>query len=284
MQLRYACGFTDGAPMNSAFQQNTPLNRTPGTSLHRQLFLVLRDQIMRGAYAPGALLPNEDQLCAQFGVSRITVRRALSDLEVLDLLEKRQGSGTFVSPRLPPVRAPATLGFIGQQQQMSNDTTVTVLSFEAEIAVPPDIGQQLELLPGATALHVVRLRKQSDVPVMVTDAWIPSHLGVAITKKQLQHEALFELLIKQGVRFDRVVQETTAVAATPAYAGLLQTEVGQPLLKLTRILYDQERRPVQHLSVHVSPERSRILMDMSIEALDTMATGSIVHDMRGALA
>ncbi|MBV6322432.1 GntR family transcriptional regulator [Duganella violaceipulchra] len=134
--------------------------------------------------------------------SRITVHRALSDLEALDLLEKRQGSGTFVSPRLPPARAPATLGFIGQQQQVSSETTVTVLSFEAEVTVPPDIGHQLELRPEATALHVMRLRRQSDMPVMVTDAWIPSHLGVAITKKQLQHQALFELLIEQGVRFD----------------------------------------------------------------------------------
>ncbi|WP_369698890.1 UTRA domain-containing protein [Duganella violaceipulchra] len=65
------------------------------------------------------------------------------------------------------------------------------------------------------------------------------------------------------------MQETTAVAATPAYAVLLQTEVGQPLLKLTRILYDRERCPVQHLSVHMLPERSRILMDVSVEALDS---------------
>lgn len=264
--------------MNPASPAKAPLTRTPGTSLHRQLFLVLRDQIMGGVYAPGALLPKEDELCAEFGVSRITVRRALSDLEALDLLEKRQGSGTFVSPHLPPVRVPATLGFIKQLELVSSETTLTVLSFDATAQPPRDIVHQLDLTEGATALHVVRLRKSGRAPVMVTDAWVPSELGASITRKQLQQRALFELLMEQGVRFDRVVQEITAVAATPAYAGLLQTEVGQPLLKLTRVIYDKERRPLQYLSVQISPERSRLLMDMSIEVLDTLATGSIVHD------
>jgi GntR family transcriptional regulator len=264
--------------MNPASPAKAPLTRTPGTSLHRQLFLVLRDQILGGVYAPGALLPKEDEMCAEFGVSRITVRRALSDLEALDLLEKRQGSGTFVSPHLPPVRVPATLGFIKQLELVSSETTLTVLSFDATAQPPRDIVHQLDLPEGATALHVVRLRKSGRAPVMVTDAWVPSQLGASITRKQLQQRALFELLMEQGVRFDRVVQEITAVAATPAYAGLLQTEVGQPLLKLTRVIYDKERRPLQYLSVHISPERSRLLMDMSIEVLDTLATGSIVHD------
>lgn len=270
--------FIASAFMNPASPAKAPLTRTPGTSLHRQLFLVLRDQIMGGVYAPGALLPKEDELCAAFGVSRITVRRALSDLEALALLEKRQGSGTFVSPHLPPVRLPATLGFVKQLELVSNETTVTVLSFDATAQPPRDIAHQLDLTEGATALHVVRLRKSGRAPVMVTDAWVPSQLGASITRKQLQQRALFELLMEQGARFDRVVQEITAVAATPAYAGLLQTEVGQPLLKLTRVIYDKERRPLQYLSVHISPERSRLLMDMSIEVLDTLATGSIVHD------
>lgn len=49
-------------------------------------------------------------------------------------------------------------------------------------------------------------------------------------------------------------------------------------LKPTRIIYDQQQRPVQQLCVNMAPERSRILMDMSIDAVDTLATGSIVHD------
>ncbi|MCU4119070.1 winged helix-turn-helix domain-containing protein [Variovorax sp. N23] len=72
------------------------LRRTPGTALHRQLFVVLRDHIAQGVYPLGSLIPAEDALCAQFDVSRITVRRAVADLEQLGLVEKLPGRGTFV--------------------------------------------------------------------------------------------------------------------------------------------------------------------------------------------
>src|SRR6201996_3078361 len=70
-----------------------------GVPLHRQLFLVLHDEIARGAIAPGDALPTEQSLCDQFGVSRITVRRALADLAEQGYIERRQGVGSFVSRR-----------------------------------------------------------------------------------------------------------------------------------------------------------------------------------------
>jgi hypothetical protein len=53
----------------------------------------------------------------------------------------------------------------------------------------------------------------------------------------------------------------------------------KPLVKLTRLRHDVKRRPVQHLTVHISPERSRLLMDVSIDAVNTLASGSIFHDL-----
>src|ERR1700734_274900 len=72
-----------------------------GVPLHRQLFLVLHDEIARGAIAPGDALPTEQSLCDQFGVSRITVRRALADLAEQGYIERRQGVGSFVRQHAP---------------------------------------------------------------------------------------------------------------------------------------------------------------------------------------
>ena len=74
-----------------------------GVPLHRQLFLVLHDEIARGALRRVNSLPTEQALCDQFGVSRITVRRALADLADAGLIERRQGVGSFVRDR-PPSR------------------------------------------------------------------------------------------------------------------------------------------------------------------------------------
>ena len=73
-----------------------PVALIAGVPLHRQLFLVLHDEIARGAIPAGDPLPTEQELCDQFGVSRITVRRALADLADQGFITRRQGVGSFV--------------------------------------------------------------------------------------------------------------------------------------------------------------------------------------------
>src|SRR5262245_35412097 len=81
------------------------LTRRLGASLHHQIFLVLRDQILSGRFGAAELLPTEDDLTRLFGVSRITVRTALARLESSGLIRRRQGVGTFVKHRAPkPIR------------------------------------------------------------------------------------------------------------------------------------------------------------------------------------
>jgi GntR family transcriptional regulator len=269
--------------MNQQVKTRIALTRSPGTSLHRQLYVILRDQILRGLYAPGAAIPNEDALCAEFGVSRITVRRAVADLETSGILIKRHGRGTFVSEQLPPARPSATLGLLDSLRKSAVETQVEVLNVET--AEPPsDIARQLDLVAGVAAIHAVRLRRRGTTPVMVTEAWVPEAIGRDVTRRELQKHALYEILTAQGVRFGRVVQEITAIAASPFYARLLNTELAAPLVKLTRLLYDVKRRPVQHLTVYISPERSRLLMDVSIDTVNTLAAGSIFHDVGSKLA
>jgi GntR family transcriptional regulator len=256
----------------------TVLRREPGTALHRQLFMVLRDQITRGLYNPGDLIPKEDELGSRFGVSRITVRRAVSDLEQLGLVEKQPGRGTFVRVDHRLARPAATLSMIESLSKQARDTDVQVLQVEI-LQAPPTIAAQLQLRNTERAVHASRLRSAHGTPLMVTDAWVPEHIGKHVTASGLKKRALFEILLAEGIRFGRVVQEVTAVAADPYHAGLLQTDVGAPLLRLTRLIYDQDRKPVQHLTVHVTSQRSRILMDISAEAINTLGAGHIMHDM-----
>jgi len=264
--------------MNNQAKSDIALARSPGTSLHRQLFVILRDQILRGLYPAGTAIPNEDALCNEFGVSRITVRRAVADLEASGFLIKRHGRGTFVSDKPPPARPSATLGLLDSLKKTDVETQAEVL--DVETAEPPaDIARQLDMIAGVAAIHAVRLRRRAGTPVMVTEAWVPETIGHAVTRRELQKRALYEILISQGVRFGRVVQEITAVAADPFYARLLNAELAAPLVKITRLLYDVKRRPVQHLTVHISPERSRLLMDVSIDTVNTLAAGSIFHDI-----
>ncbi len=107
--------------MNSSLSS---LRKDPGTALHRQLFMVLRDQISQGVYSDGDLIPKEQDLCSRFGVSRITVRRAISDLEQLGFVEKRPGLGTFVRTVARSSRPQATLGLIDSLTKTARETDV----------------------------------------------------------------------------------------------------------------------------------------------------------------
>lgn len=226
----------------------------------------------------GALIPTEEKLCEMFGVSRITVRRAVSDLEQLGVVEKQPGRGTFVkeTPRQP--RQQPSLGFIDSLSKQARETEVKVLEVSVGQA-PARIASQLGLADGEQAVHAVRLRSAQGLPLMVTDAWVPERVGSHITAAALKKKALFEILLAEGVKFGRVVQEVTAVSADPTYAGLLKTDVGVPLLRMVRLIYDRKRQPVQHLTIHVTAERSRILMDVPADAVNTTGAGQIVHDI-----
>ena len=118
-----------------------------------------------------------------------------------------------------------------------------------------------QVAPGEKAVHALRLRSIDGTPVMLTDAWVPARLGKQVTAATLRKQALYEILLAQGVKFGRVIQEITAEVSDPVRARLMQTEVGMPLLKIVRVIHDPEARPVQYITVTMTPERSRILME-----------------------
>jgi GntR family transcriptional regulator len=265
-------------PSNDLLKVDAPVPRARGTSLHRQLFVVLRDEILRGMY-PSGLVPKEETLCERFAVSRITVRRALADLAAEGLVERRHGLGTFVcEDRLPMARERPSLSLIDSLRQAATDTQVQVLQVE-QAEAPPDVASMLQLVPGEKAVHALRLRSIEDTPVMLTDAWVPARFGRHVTASSLRKQALYEILLAQGVKFGRVIQEITTQVCDPLHARLMKTEVGMPLLKVVRVIHDQESRPVQYIVVTMTPERSRILMDIPGDAVNTLSAGQFVHDI-----
>ncbi|NUZ06598.1 GntR family transcriptional regulator [Piscinibacter koreensis] len=259
--------------MNSA----PPLVREPGTALHRQIFLVLRDGIVQGTYPAGSALPTEESLVALFGVARATVRRALADLENEGLVQRRHGRGTFVRGD-PPVHGMNTPSYLDLLRQTAQTSSVRVLAVET-VEPPGWVRSALGLAPDARAVRANRMRLAGETPLMVTEAWVPLDIGSRITASALRKRAMYEVLMDQGVEFGRVVQQISAEAADPRKAQLLACEVGTALIRLTRLLHDRSGRPIQHLAAHMTPQHSRIVMEIPADAIDTMSAGQIVHDV-----
>lgn len=247
-----------------------------GMPLHRQMFLVLRDQIASAAFAPGDALPSEEALGKLYDVSRITVRRALQDLTELGYILRRQGRGTYVADR-PEAGRPNPYSLRASLQRAQTETQATVIEFEKRPA-PPLVRQALRLSEGSNALYILRVRSQGGQPVMLTEAWLPERHEAAVSADALGRHALYELLEASGVRLGRFVQEISAVIADPTRARLLSTEIGSALLRIDRLIHDQHDNPVMHHTIVVDAQRARILSDVEAAHIDSAATGVLVHD------
>ena len=247
-----------------------------GVPLHRQLFLVLHDEIARGALASGDALPTEQTLCDQFGVSRITVRRALADLADAGLIERRQGVGSFVRDQTPSRRSAGGGSFMDELRQTEFETEVGVIELDIR-TVPKAIADQLGR---ERALHVLRLRRErrTSEPLMITEAWLPEDLSDIITEDALSRAPLYRLLAEAGVELDRVQHEITAEIAGPRNARLLDTAIGSALMRVNRLAL-ANGGPHHCLSILLSPNRSRVLVTQSAAELEAGDGMSIAHDV-----
>ena len=250
---------------------------TAGVSLHRQLFLVLHDEIGRGALATGDALPTEQSLCDQFGVSRITVRRALADLVEAGLIERRHGIGSFVTDRPPAGRDAEGNSYLDELRKVQFETEVDVV--ELGTGIPPRrVAERLS--SGERGLHVLRVRRERRTrePLMVTEAWLPVELADVVTEEALAQSPLYGLLAEHGIALERLEHELTAEIAGPRTAGLLGTTIGSPLIRIDRVAF-AAGVPHHYLSILLSPNRSRVLLAQDMRS----GSGSeltIAHDVR----
>ncbi len=250
-----------------------PVAPSAGVPLHRQLFLVVHDEIARGVLLPGDPLPTEQTLGQQFGVSRITVRRALADLAEQGYIERRHGVGSFVRHRDPGRDAASGGTYLDEMRQIQFETDVDVVEYAVQ---PPPAAIGAQLGRDGELLHVVRVRRERRTrePLMITDAWLPADLAQSITAEALAGAALYDLLSGVGVRVESMDHEFTAEVAGPRTARMLDVAIGAPLLRVNRLARTDDHAH-HYLSILLSPSRSRVLIGQPGDAF------AIAHDVGG---
>ena len=228
----------------------------------RRIYLVLRDRIAGGVLPPGARLPGEPDLAAEHGVARVTVRRALDQLAQEQLVERRPGVGTFVRAGavLPPTIVDFSDVFL-HLKEMGRRTEVRLLSF-AYAVPPPPVAEALELAPGEAAQRAVRVRRMGGGPFSHLTTHVPAGIGQTYSEAELASQPLLTLLERSGLRIGRARQSIGAALAGPELAEALEVEIGAPLIALTRLVQDEEGRPVEHLRALYRPDRFSFEMQL----------------------
>ena len=237
--------------------------RRSGVPLYHIICLVLRDGMDSGRFKPGVALPTEDELARDYRVSRVTVRRALGELAAAGLIERRQGSGTFVRNR--PAADGKPLGTIAsaisQFGLLARQTTPRIIEF-GYVDTPPGIGAVFGRHAGDRMQRAVRLREANGEALLHITTWIPEKLGRAYDSADMEREPITHLLARSGVRQTSGEQTVSVTVADPAMARLMRIDVGAPLLKVVRLLRDQRRRAVQYVEMLARADRFNIRMKL----------------------
>jgi GntR family transcriptional regulator len=232
---------------------------------YHQIYLVLREQLQEGRFAAG--LPGEVALAGQFGVARVTIRKALERLASEGLIERAPGRGTV--PIAQPVRAPSAgsaraplRGLLENIVTMGLRTRVTVLACKV-VAAPDAVAQALQVENGARVQKAVRLRSTREGPLSLITTHIPEPLARGFGRRELAKKPILILLEESGVRIGRAVQTISARLADADVARHLGLQVGSALLAVTRLIYDQQERPVQWLHGLYRPDRYQYEIQLS---------------------
>jgi GntR family transcriptional regulator len=207
-------------------------------------YLQIREILLRRLardFGKGDRLPTEHALCAEFSVSRETVREALRGLEEDGLICRRRGQGTFVT-RLPPANKEGRLtGLVEDFSELKFDTSARVL--EAAPVVPPAaVVDMMKWPPGEMAFRIGRIRYLEGEPFAYHEAFLPLDVGSRVAKLDLSNTSiLHELRVTLGLDIWEDHQRVEAVAADADMADALSTRLGAPLLYLVRHWLSRER-------------------------------------------
>ena len=192
---------------------------------------------------PHEKIPSERELSEDFGVSRMTLREAISDLQDDGLLYSIPGSGTFVREQRIPKRAHLT-SFTEDMEQRGLVPTTQVL--QAEVVPTPQAVRDAWGHVGDRVFRVYRVRLGSGRPMCIEEAFIE----ISVAPDLLAHDltgSLYALLRENyGRGVDKATHSVAAVALSPGLATLLDDEVGAPALEFTQVGFDAGGRPVEY--------------------------------------
>lgn len=227
-----------------------------------QVYTVLSQRVRDGEWTAEVPMPTEQEFAALFGVSRVTIRKALNMLQEEGLILRQQGRGTFA---LPPPKRPGRANFSGLLENVSDfeqHTKVRVLSFE-RLGLSEDAAHLLERAPGARALRIVRVRSDAQSPFSYTTTYVPEPEAAVLTEGTLGNLTVSSALERAGVLAASAEQHLSATVAGVEVAKHLRIEVGAPLISMTRVMRNEDGQPIEVIQALYRPDKYEYRVNLS---------------------
>lgn len=224
-----------------------PYNALPK---YNQLATILRQKIEDGEWPPRTPIPSERQLEVIYNISRTTIREAIDHLVRQGYLYREHGRGTFVSPQKLQKGLMELTSFSEDLIKRGITPGQVIRSLEW-VEAPSRIAQRLELPTGTKVLRIERIRLGDGVPIGLQISYLALAPEQTITMAEIQASgSLYRILQEKFNIIPSEADETLEVTlATPEEAVLLEIPEGAPLLLSERVLFAQNRKPVEFVKI-----------------------------------
>jgi len=238
---------------------------------YRQIEQALRERI--SALRPGERLPSDADLCAEFGVSRMTARNAMQRLAEDGLIRREPGRGSFVAEPPSHRRANRLMTFTQEMLRAGRVPSSRVLT---RVIRPSSASEaaSLGILLRQPVVHLRRLRQADGEPVALESAILIGACGAAVMSADLVHGSLHETLRRVGFELARGTATIAAAAATAEEARLLGTRPGGPLLVERRVIMDTHGTRIEATESVYPADRYALDVQFEVEARDVRPAGT----------
>jgi GntR family transcriptional regulator len=237
-----------------------PMNAIP---LYSRVVQDLVKRVQLGEFPADSQIPTEHELCRRYGVSRITVRKALDQLVARRILYRRRGVGTFVSP-LPP--SGKSIRFFGNLQDvLPSDLRHSYRVLDRGMERPPSsVARQFG--DEEKRYHIRTVNEHDGTPYSVSDFYFASEYTETAAKMDLRagKQPIQYLEEMVGVRVHRAEQTVGADIARVHAARALSIKPDAPVLRVQRTYYGADGTPLEVVVVRYHPERYQIHIDLIV--------------------
>lgn len=239
---------------------HVPVDRESPVPVYFQIAQDLRRRIARGEWEVGDRLVPEVALAAEYGISRITMRKALGELVNEGVVERRRGIGTYVRnrprPPLHDLNAPLQ-AYAERLRDMGRDNSADVLERALMADPPEDVRRALGLSVGEPAVYLSRRVRFDGEPVALYEAWLDAARVPGLEGSPQLGGSLSQVLADEyGLTPTRVDGVIEVVRSTPDEADLLDTEPEAPLLLVTATSF-VDADPLEHSQLRWVGDRMR---------------------------
>ncbi|RYF74865.1 MAG: GntR family transcriptional regulator [Comamonadaceae bacterium] len=223
---------------------------TPSFSpLYRQIKGLILQGLQAGEWKPGDPIPSEMDLAARFRVSQGTVRKAIDELAVENLVVRRQGRGTFVATHAEQQVQYRFLKLVPDSGEIDADGPAerSIVDCRRQRA-SAEVARALAMRAGDAVLQVRRVLAYAGVPTILEDIWLPGAAFKGLTAERLRasHGPMYALFETEfGVRMVRAEEKIRAVLPSADAAALLEVAPQTPLLSVERIAYTYHDSPME---------------------------------------